>query len=120
MAINKNERIEHNLEINEGETPSIIVTGRDGAEAVISTGNINNIYVRVDDYHSETAITALTDLTGAANPVTYTLTEAQTKIVDSERPFEFRYVTFDFVYDTAGHITEEYVIKVKNLKFHSV
>ena len=114
----KNERLDYDIEINEGETPVISINGKDALDVNITTAIINYIYLKIDDYFSDTVIKANTNLGNTANPVSYTLLEAETRIVNNERPFEYRIVTFDFVYSTTKHITDEYVIKIVNLKYH--
>jgi hypothetical protein len=116
----KNERLNYDLEIDEGSTPTLAVLGADSAGAAILPSAIDNIYIKIDDYFSDTVIKASTDLGKTANPVSYALTETETRIINIERAFEYRFVTIDFVYNTTGHITKEYILKINNLKYHTV
>jgi hypothetical protein len=116
----KNERLAYDLAINEGETPIISITATDSVGAAVGTDAIDNVWIRIDDYYSDTALKALTDLGKSANPVAYTLSETESAIVNSQRPYEYRIVTIDFAYSTTKHITAEYILKVTNLKYHTV
>jgi hypothetical protein len=116
----KNERLDYDLEINEGETPAVTLEARDHLSVLVPTNTITNIMLRVDDYFSDTAIKANTDLGIAANPVTYTLLEAETRVINKEREYEYRFMTFDFTYAGSRHITDEYILKIINLKYHEV
>ena len=114
----KNERIDFDLEINEGETPTLLHTAKDGDGIAITASEISGVFIRVDDYHNDTAIKARTAISSLTNPVSYTLTPSETAILNSERDYEYRFVTFDCVWQTSHHIPDEYVIKIKNLKYH--
>ena len=116
----KNERLDYDLEINEGETPLITLEALDHLNVTIPTNTIASIWLRIDDYFSDTAIKANTDLGITVNPVTYTMLEAETRIINKERDFEYRFMTFDFTYATSRHITDEYILKINNLKYHEV
>jgi len=114
----KNERIDHDLEINEGETPSLLFTAKDGDTAAIEAALISGVYVRVDDYHSDTNLMARTAISSLTNPTSFTLSNSYTMIVNSGRSFEFRYVTVEYIWNSSNHIPDEYVLKVNNLKYH--
>jgi hypothetical protein len=116
----KNERIEFNLEVNEGETPSILATAYDGSNVAIEAALISGVYVRVDDYHSDTALMPRTAISSLTNPTSFTLSHSFTMICNSERPYEYRLVTLEYIFQASRHIPDEYVLKVKNLKYHSV
>lgn len=114
----KNERIDHDLEINEGETPSLLFTANDGAGAAINPTFISGVYVKIDDYYSNTAMMARTCIGSLTNPTSFTLSHSYTLVVNSGREFEYRFVTVEYIWNTSNHIPDEYVLKVNNLKYH--
>lgn len=116
----KNERIDHDLEINEGETPSLLFTAKDGDAVALEAALISGVYVRVDDYHSDTCLMARTAISSLTNPTSFTLSHSYTMIVNSGRGFEYRFVTIEYIWNSSNHIPDEYVLKVGNLKYHSV
>ena len=115
--MNKTKQIWRDVTINEGDTPDITVTGYDANGVIISGANIVSVTMRIDDYFSETCVHTSTNL-GTSNPITHTLTNSETRIIDQAREYEYRFATFDFVYDTDKHIVEEFVIKVNNPGFY--
>jgi hypothetical protein len=120
MAINKNDRISYDIEVNEGETLPLLATAKDSAGAAITASEISGVNVRIDDYHSDMAIKARTAISSLTNPTSYTLSHSETIIVNSERDSEYRFVTFEYTYQGSNHLPEEYVVRVKNLRYHSV
>lgn len=115
--IMKNERIKHDLEINEGETPTLLATALDGDAVNISASLISGVYVRIDDYHSDTALKARTTISSLTNPTSFTLSNSDTCIVNSSREYEYRFVTFEYIWQTSRHLPQEYVLKINNLKY---
>lgn len=109
-------RLGVSLEINEGTTPVITVEANDSSGAAIDSSSIAHVFVRVDDYHGRENLLAESDI-GPANPATFVLGSDLVTIIDDAHDYEYRFVTFDFVYDTDKHRTEQYVVKIKNLRF---
>lgn len=116
----KNERIDYDVEVNEGESLPLLATAKDSTEAEITASLISGVYVRIDDYHSDTAILTRTCIGSLTNPTSYTLSHSHTRMLDGERAFEYRFVTFEYIYQSSMHLPEELVVRIKNLKYHSV
>jgi hypothetical protein len=107
-------------ECNEGETPIITSTTTGSNSVDLEVASIDSIKCSVYDYFTGTEIRAEAAITPIANPVSTTLTESETRIINTGLTYEYRVITFLVTYDTDKHINDEYILRVKNLRHHSV
>lgn len=114
----KKDPISIDVAVNEGQTFAISITGKDANGDAISTGNIDSITVMIGDWHTGTLISSK-QIT-VANPASYSVSQAETRMLNAERAYEFREVNVDFVFDTSNHLTEQYIYKIVNLGVLSV
>ena len=110
----------YNGECNEGDSPIITSTSTGSNDVDLEAAYIDEVLCSVYDYFTGTEIRAEAVITPIANPSSITLTETETRIINTGLTYEYRVVTFLVTHNTTKHINDEYILRVKNLRHHSI
>lgn len=96
----------------------MLAAALDGSLAAVTPALVDGVYVTIGDYHSNTYLMAKTAISSLTNPTSFTLPHSCSLMVNSGREFEYRFLIFEYTWQTSNYLPSKYVYKINNLPFY--